>query len=890
MSGKHRSQASRPSPCATAYARGVCGIQSFNANVFSPTDEPRRSVRATKGQHTKSLDQLDQPAEPSKKRGGKKASAKKVSSQEPSAEEEEEEDVIRCVCGATEQDDSAGEDWIACSDCEAWQHNVCMGITTDKDILENMEYWCERCKPENHKELLDSMARGEKLWETRLKAHDQAVLEAQKNKRGRKGKGKRVNEVRAETPQNGKSKTPDAQPEAKKEKKEPVSRAGSTKRKTRDESHDEALKVPKLRKVSSTNASPAPAEENVPKNLAQTISQLDSSRQGAAKLLNKSLQYSLKISLKNGNFQGSEADVEPRALSFALQIERAIHDVSISKSTYSTQAKKVVANLKTNQELCDRLLSKSLTPSVLAVMTEDEMASKELQRQTAEMKARADKQAIMITEEDGPRIRRTHKGDEVIEDEHYEAPTEEMPASRRRSMLDPNHGMGARSRENSPGDDEHPELPMDIDDYHPQDRTPSSAQRPQPISVDTQEPKSAQRKTSAVDNFDINSVYSKVQSPTVSQHSRKPSMAAPPPQANLVQDPDIDRLLDDGTEANSPPYEPPEHAEDPSIIWRGDMTMTSICHFSAAARHVAGADLSTVGTPWSNLLGDSLSVAGRIDPGKATEYLCSLRYSPKTDVTVVSLSASGGERAAGEFMKLFEYFRSKNRYGVVGNKTLANVRDTYLIPVPAGKDNGPEFLSNLDNNMLPAERTEPMLIIAIVVRDPEVQSTVAQSYDGSGSPSLPSNHSHRQLSLGGQGPSMSPIVPQPPQGMFATQPPAHATPTAGVTSTQPPNSEQERQQRQALQLRGEAVAREILGEFITAPTATFLMAQAYRMEPTEWRVIRQVFEEQELARVDLKTLSSLLEKKGQAKAAEDAARVAGGAKPDAGASAIGVSQ
>jgi hypothetical protein len=887
MSGKHRSQAARPSPCAAAYARGVCGIpQSFNANVFPPTDEPRRSVRATKGQHTKSLDQLDQPTEPSKKRGGKKSSAKKVSSQEASAEEEEEEDVIRCVCGATEQDDSAGEDWIACSDCEAWQHNVCMGITTDKDVLENMEYWCERCKPENHKELLDSMARGEKLWETRLKEHDQAVLEAQKNKRGRKGKGKRVSEVRAETPQNGKSKTPDAQPETKKEKKETASRAGSTKRKTRDESHDE-LKVPKLRKVSSTNASPAPADENVPKDLAQTISQLDSSRQGAAKLLNKSLQFSLKNSLKNGSFKGSEDDVDARALSFALQIERAIHDVSISKSTYSTQAKKVVANLKTNQELCDRLLSRSLTPSVLAVMNEDEMASKELQRQTAEMKARADKQAIMITEEDGPRIRRTHKGDEVIEDEHYEAPSEEMPASRRRSMLDPNHGMGARSRENSPGDDGHPELPMDIDDYHPQNSTPSSAQRTQSISVDTQQPKSAQRKASAADNFDINSVYSKVQSPTTS-HSRKPSTAAPPPQANLVQDPDIDRLLDDDTD--EPPYEPPEHSEDPSIIWRGDMVMTSICEFSATARHIAGADLSTVGTPWSSLLDPRLSVAGRIDPGKATEYLCSLRYSPKTDVTVISLSASRGEAAQRDFMKLFEYFRSKNRYGVVGNKTLANVRDTYLIPVPAGKDNGPEFLSNLDNNMLPTERTEPMLIIAIVVREPEGHSLAAQSYDGSGSPSVPANHNHRQLSLGGQGPSMSPIVPQPPQGMFATQPPAHAAPSAGATSTQPPTSEQERQQRQALQLRGEAVAREILGEFVTAPTATFLMAQAYRMEPTEWRVIRQVFEEQELARVDLKTLSTLLEKKGQAKAAEDAARVAGGAKTEAGVGAVGAPQ
>lgn len=53
------------------------------------------------------------------------------------------------------------------------------------------------------------------------------------------------------------------------------------------------------------------------------------------------------------------------------------------------------------------------------------------------------------------------------------------------------------------------------------------------------------------------------------------------------------------------------------------------------------------------------------------------------------------------------------------------------------------------------------------------------------------------------------------------------------------------------------------------------MAQAFRMEPTEWRVIRQVFEEEPDTRGDLKKLSELLEKKGQAKAAEDAAKVAG---------------
>lgn len=868
MSGKHRSQSIwPPSQLASMYARGVRGIhQSFDANVCLP-DEPRRSVRATKGQHTKSLDQLDQPSEKAKKRGGKKTAAKKVTSQEVSAAEEED-DVIRCVCGATEQDDTTGEDWIACSDCEVWQHNVCMGITTDKDVLENMEYWCEQCKPENHKELLDSMARGEKLWETRRKAYDQAILEAQKNKRGKKGKGKRVSEVRAETPQNNKAKTPDAPLEAKKEKVA-LSRTGSAKRKTRDESHDET-KISKLRKVSSTNASPAPAEGNGPADLPKTITELDSSRQGAAKLLNKSLQYSLKISQKNGAFQGSEADIEARALNFALQIERAIQDSAHSKAAYSSQAKKVVANLKTNQELCERLLAKTLTPTDLATMSEDDMASKELQRQTAEMKARADKQAIMVTEEDGPRIRRTHKGDEVIEDDHYEAPTEEMPATRRRSLLDPNHGLGARSRENTPGEDGQPELPMDIDDYHPQSNTHITEQRPMPISVDTKEPTPAQRKASTVDNFDINSVYSKVQSPTVSQHARKPSIAMPRPQANLVQDADVDRLLDDGSEPQSPPYEPPEHEEDSSIIWRGTMFMNTIAEFPAVARHIAGADLSSVGTPWSDLMDDRLSVAGRIDPGKAMEYLCSLRYSPKTDVTVVSLTPSGGGSAAQQFKLLYDHFFEKNRYGVVGSKTLANVRDTYLITVPPGNDSGPEFLSNLDNNMLPAERTEPMLIIAMVVREKEGQPVLSQSHDRNASPSAPPNHSQRQMSLSGQGPSMSPIVPQSAQGTFATQSPNPAAPNAGANLNAPPASEQERLHRQALQLRGEAVAKEILGEFVTAPTALFLMAQAYRMEPNEWRIIRQVFEEQELAQKDLKHLGMLLENKGSDKAAEKA--------------------
>jgi hypothetical protein len=42
-----------------------------------------------------------------------------------------------------------------------------MGITMDKAILDNLNYFCVQCKPDDHKELLDGMVTGEKPWEHR---------------------------------------------------------------------------------------------------------------------------------------------------------------------------------------------------------------------------------------------------------------------------------------------------------------------------------------------------------------------------------------------------------------------------------------------------------------------------------------------------------------------------------------------------------------------------------------------------------------------------------------------------------------------------------------------------------------------------------------------------
>lgn len=210
----------------------------------TPTDvstaeaEPRRSVRATKGQHTKSFEELETLTAP-KRRQIKKS--KKAQEAESTQDDDEH---IRCVCGATEQNDDAGWAWIGCESCPVWQHNVCVGISSYEDEIPEA-YWCEQCRPEDHKELLAAMARGEKPWEARQRAYEEEMANNDKKKKGgKKGKGKRNSDGKDEIAKGGKPKksaTPDVPAAPVKEKKEPA--AKQNKRKSRDESHDTDGKV-----------------------------------------------------------------------------------------------------------------------------------------------------------------------------------------------------------------------------------------------------------------------------------------------------------------------------------------------------------------------------------------------------------------------------------------------------------------------------------------------------------------------------------------------------------------------------------------------------------------------------------------------------------------------
>ena len=104
---------------------------------------------------------------------------------------------MRCVCGL-EDDDDGGRMMICCDNCSAWQHNDCMGVTEDENQLPD-SYLCEICKPEDHKDLLDAIERGEKPWESIAKRRAEEK-KTRRRKGGRRGRNSR--QQQAEEPLN----------------------------------------------------------------------------------------------------------------------------------------------------------------------------------------------------------------------------------------------------------------------------------------------------------------------------------------------------------------------------------------------------------------------------------------------------------------------------------------------------------------------------------------------------------------------------------------------------------------------------------------------------------------------------------------------------------------
>lgn len=600
--------------------------------------------------------------------------------------------------------------------------------------------------------------------------------------------------------------------------------------------------------------------------LVENISDLQSEeRKRVAHAVVKLFVTQTKEAEKEGSFSlpaGQKADAF--GLRLGLAVEYAVYlnfwgQGGKASAQYGDKFRAILHNVKANKELRNDLLHGILSPNDFSKMSPADMASKELQEKKAEMMKEAEKQHVLIQDE-GPRMRRTHKGEELIEDDSNMADTADSgftaPVMRKRpSEIDTSIKQGSPEAPT-------PQSPAAVE--LPETFGAGSPTTNQPLSIDTNAPPRAsvgpERKSS--NNFNIQDVWSGVKGPDPgSRHVSRPSESAitpiqQTPGPGVQADAEIDQLLKDEEPEDEEPYSPAEYTSEPGApIWHGKMSMTGIASFNGIGKHVAGADLSST-LPWHTLVPAVLRIEGRIDIDRASEYLCGLRWSSTTDVVVVSVTPSEDPDNVAQFDKLFRYFTERKRYGVIGKSAVTAVKDTYIVPLEAGMSKKAEFVELLEYCIIEDPTPERMLLLTFVVKcnnTPSAQQT-PRPLDGSSiaSPIGP-NHSAMSSHPGFQSspnqgmPPNAPLIHHHHQQGYANSP-KHQAQHAYMPPHQSPYP-----------VTGRDAARQVLGDWADAPVVTELLAEAPNSGVAEFEVIRGMFESVPATRNDLNMLKQMLE-------------------------------
>ncbi|KAI9809577.1 MAG: hypothetical protein M1825_000009 [Sarcosagium campestre] len=750
-------------------------------------EAPRRSGRATKGQHPKNV-------EPS----ARKATKVNRTAKTDADNEDDGSEIIRCICGAVEEDDEGPETMICCDKCGCWQHNECMEVTEDEDELPE-NYLCETCDPDSHRELLSKVGKGEKPWEERFRQRSAK----ESGKAGNRKRRRRTNDVGTKEVEENQVRIAGVPEEIPESSDLPRRRHPDTTESRRDTGNEvmpgveptvktESIRIPsetvsgqkrksgrdakgkvetspapedqrsKTRKVSnqiekekttkknhhrkaSTSSQVARTDDLI--NQTELVANIEKLRNETRRTLAthfvKTMSEIIKRAQDDGTFTTApeeSAQSEVLALSLGLQIERAVHLRYTNRpGDPSTEARDrfrtISFNLKKNPVLALSFINGSLTPENLAVLSTDEMASKELRERDEEMKRAAEKQHILVSEEDGPRIRRTHKGEELVEDEHDNVPEEMIsyvPPQRHQSVGESTSVGSPRNYSQSPTSATPPEIP----DYSPNASEARPHRGTKPLNVDTSLPIKSNPASAKAPAFNMNDVWAHVptsarpqgleaQSPT----EATPYMQSPIPAKPASVDSDIDRLLND-EDVESPPYSPPEFNEGSPVVWRGEVTMPGVTRFAATATHVAGADVSSM-IPWDELVPPVVVVNGRISVDTCSEYLSNLRHSRNSDLVVIALapisegSAEDQQASQYAFEAFWRYFGGRDRYGVITKPEHGLVKDSYVVPIDKGSTELPNFLELLEQNWIPRPREDRMILIAYVVRKLPINSATS---------------------------------------------------------------------------------------------------------------------------------------------------------------------
>ncbi len=592
-----------------------------------------------------------------------------------------EPDSVRCACGKegelTNFDDKTV--WVQCEACLTWQHAFCILGMNDVQKLP-AHYFCHFCKPHIYPSGPFILSESHSSPSSTL-----------------------INETNEPQIIDNKSQVIDNDPNLSVNENDINNECDSDPEFEPDENdRGDVPVVSDVEKDSSPDPKdPSNPNPNKPKESKEptepSISDIqDKVRKSVAKALYDIFMKTVIPEALRNNILPTETQTEQLSTKFALDIESALFTELADKwnkkdvgSRYRDMFRTISFNLRDpkNPEFRSRIIKNELISTELVNLSSEEMLNPELKQMAKSVRAESINQSVLKVEEGNrQRIRRTHKGEEIVEDENDDQTS--ALDSLLTSTVDMNRDPLTESTlsGNTSSDDS--------SEYSDHDTTKSPS-------------------------------IIKDQLPIESNHYAPPDIGYSPPGSpkldgnghhSILDDNDLEKIIQDTT-TTTEPRDVKVHVQHRHTLWTGRVSMPNITTIDAKTVFLGSTEKLGKDADFSVLFNGSshLNIEGRLSDSRAIPYLQAVSNSK----TIVALELQlipehPTTEQEVQFNDLFNYFNSLSKYGVFTNTNPQLIKDFYIISLSTS-EKLPSYLNSLHFKQDMKNRKNNMLILIFVI-------------------------------------------------------------------------------------------------------------------------------------------------------------------------------
>lgn len=357
----------------------------------------------------------------------------------------------------------------------------------------------------------------------------------------------------------------------------------------------------------------------------------------------------------------------------------------------------VILKDEKNPELHKRIVSGELAPEEFVVLSRDELLNPALKQIADAVRAESIRNSILVVD-DGPRIRRTHKGEEYIDDAFEEqqkpqewkeepifnVPSRESTVEKSVEPVASERKSASKSPRNSPalaGPQEHvlPSLAVDsnntnedYNNYHNHYNDYAEEQGDNKVEVDIE------------DGVDLDDILNSDHKDQKTQKFKRDGGFD-----DVEENDDYDPFFE--PDSSETKVTTPKDTSD-IAVYTGQVSMPSVSDFPGTAVHLSGPSGFNPHYSWTRVVDPMapISIEGRLDRARAEKYLKAVGQSK--DIVSFVLKSDETDSSIPQYSKLFNYFSKKDKYGVITRSRPPPsehgppipIKDAYLIPLKEG--------------------------------------------------------------------------------------------------------------------------------------------------------------------------------------------------------------